>query len=48
MKLIGKALSNIELLFNGKAVLVRIPMSYGEELGIEIGDTSDIISLLCK
>lgn len=44
MKLIGKALSNIELLFNGKAALVIIPMSYGEELGIEIGDTSDIIS----
>nr|WP_286173066.1 bifunctional oligoribonuclease/PAP phosphatase NrnA [Caproiciproducens sp. MSJ-32] len=44
MKLIGKALSNIELLFNGKVALIRIPISYGKELGIEIGDTSDIIS----
>ncbi|ASW42914.1 DHH family phosphoesterase [Clostridium isatidis] len=44
MKLIGKALNNIKLLFNGKVALIKIPISYGKELGIEIGDTSDIIS----
>ena len=27
-----------------KVSLIKIPKSYGEELGIELGDTSDIIS----
>lgn len=44
IKLIGKALSGIELLFDKKVSLIQLPIEYGKELGIEIGDTSDIIS----
>lgn len=44
VKLIGRVLSSIELLFNKKIALIKIPIKYGEELGIEIGDTTDIIS----
>lgn len=44
IRLIGKAINNMELLFDRKISLIKIPKSYGEELGIEIGDTSDIIS----
>ena len=44
IRLIGKSINNMELLFDGKVSLIMIPLSYGEELGIEIGDTSDIIS----
>lgn len=34
----------MELLLDRKVSLIKIPISYGNELGIEIGDTSDIIS----
>lgn len=44
IRLIGKALNDMELLLNGKVALIKVPLSYGEELGIEIGDTSDLIS----
>lgn len=44
IRLIGKAINNMELLFDRKVSLIKIPKSYGDELGIEIGDTSDIIS----
>lgn len=44
IRLIGKSINNMELLFDRKVSLIKIPSSYGEELGIEIGDTSDIIS----
>ncbi|GAA0085380.1 bifunctional oligoribonuclease/PAP phosphatase NrnA [Clostridium sp. CTA-7] len=44
IRLIGKALNNMELLFDRRVALIKIPISYGEELGVEIGDTSDIIS----
>lgn len=44
IRLIGKSINNMELLFDRKVALIKIPKSYGEELGIEIGDTSDIIS----
>lgn len=44
IRLIGKALNSMELLLDRKVSLIKIPISYGDELGIEIGDTSDIIS----
>ena len=44
IRLIGKALNDMELLFDRKVALIKIPMAYGDELGIEIGDTSDIIA----
>lgn len=44
IRLIGKAINNMELLFDRKVSLIKIPKSYAEELGIETGDTSDIIS----
>ena len=44
IRLIGKSINNMELLFDRKVSLSKIPKAYGEELGIEIGDTSDIIS----
>ena len=44
IRLVGKALNNMELLYDKKVSLIKIPMEYGKELGIEIGDTSDIIS----
>ncbi|GAB6170127.1 bifunctional oligoribonuclease/PAP phosphatase NrnA [Clostridium carnis] len=44
VRLMGKALNNMELLLDKKVSLIQIPMAYAEELGIEIQDTSDIIS----
>ena len=44
IRLIGKSINNMELLFDRRVSLIKIPKSYGEELRIEIGDTSDIIS----
>ncbi|WP_066893764.1 DHH family phosphoesterase [Clostridium nigeriense] len=44
IRLIGKSINNMELLLDRKVSLIKIPKSYGEELNIEIGDTSDIIS----
>ncbi|MBQ6820480.1 MAG: bifunctional oligoribonuclease/PAP phosphatase NrnA [Clostridium sp.] len=44
IRLIGKAINNMELFFNRKVALIKIPKAYAEELDIEIGDTSNIIS----
>lgn len=44
IRLIGKSINNMELLFDRKVSLIKIPKSYGDELGVEVGDTSDIIS----
>ncbi|AYE33065.1 DHH family phosphoesterase [Clostridium septicum] len=44
VRLIGKALNNMELLLDKKVALIQIPKSYAEELGVELQDTSDIIS----
>lgn len=44
IRLIGKALDKMELLLDRKVALIQLPMCYAEELGIELGDTSDIIS----
>ena len=45
IKLIGKALSSIELVLDGKVALLEMTNSFGRDIGIdEIGDTSDIIS----
>lgn len=44
IRLIGKSINNMELLLDRKVSFIKIPKSYGEELNIEIGDTSDIIS----
>ena len=44
IKLIGKVLSNMNLLLDKKVSLMELPTEYAKELGIEIGDTSDIIS----
>ena len=46
-RLIGKSINNMELLFDRKVSLIKIPKAYGEELGIEIvGDTKVKISLV--
>lgn len=44
IKVIGKALTNIQLILNGKVALLEIDKSFTEDLGVDIGDTSDIIS----
>lgn len=44
MKLIGKALSDMELLFDEKVALIQITESLVAELGLLNHDTSDIIS----
>lgn len=44
IKVIGKALTNIQLILNGKVALLEIDKSFTEGLGVDIGDTSDIIS----
>ena len=44
IKLIGKALSNMQLILNGKVALLEIDKNFTADLGIDIGDTSDIIS----
>ena len=44
IKLIGKALSNMQLILNGKVALLELDKAFTEDLGIDIGDTSDIIS----
>lgn len=44
IKLIGKALSNMKLILNGKVALLELDKDFTEDLGIDIGDTSDIIS----
>lgn len=44
IKFIGKVLNNVELLFDKKISLIKIPLKFGEELGTDIGDTADIIA----
>ena len=44
IKLIGKALSSMQLILNGKVALLELDKDFTEDLGIDIGDTSDIIS----
>ena len=44
IKLIVKALSNMQLILNGKVALLEIDKNFTADLGIDIGDTSDIIS----
>lgn len=44
MKILGKAITNMKLVLNDKVALIEIPKSFSEEFGVEIGDTSDIIS----
>lgn len=44
LKFIGKILNNVELLFDEKIAILKIPMKYSEELGSDIGDTSEIIA----
>ena len=44
IKLIGKALSNMQLILNGKVALLEIDKNFTADLGFDIGDTSDIIS----
>lgn len=44
IKLIGKALTNMQLILNGKVALLELDKNFTADLGIDIGDTSDIIS----
>ena len=44
IKLIGKALTNMQLILNGKVALLELDKNFTSDLGIDIGDTSDIIS----
>lgn len=44
VRFIGKVISNMKLVLDGKVALIELPNSFGKEFGIEIGDTSDIIS----
>ena len=45
IKIIGKALSDMELLLDGKVALIQMNKDFAEDLGIDdVGDTSDIIS----
>lgn len=44
IKILGKAITNMKLELNGKVAIIEIPKSFGDEFGVEVGDTSDIIS----
>ncbi|MDO5779453.1 MAG: bifunctional oligoribonuclease/PAP phosphatase NrnA [Clostridium sp.] len=44
IKLIGKALSSMQLILNGKVALLEIDKNFTSDLGVDVGDTSDIIS----
>ena len=44
IKLIGKALSSMQVILNGKVALLEIDKNFTSDLGIDVGDTSDIIS----
>ena len=45
IKIIGKALSSMQLILNGKVALLEIDKDFTKDLGVDdIGDTSDIIS----
>ena len=44
IKIIGKALSKMELILGGKVALIELNKTFADEFGGELGDTSDIIS----
>lgn len=44
IKLIGKALSSMQVILNGKVALLEIDKNFTSDLGVDLGDTSDIIS----
>ena len=44
IKLIGKALSSMQVILNGKVALLEIDKNFTSDLGMDVGDTSDIIS----
>lgn len=44
IRLIGKALSSMQLILNGKVALLEIDKNFTADLEIDVGDTSDIIS----
>lgn len=44
IKLIGNIISNMELVLDEKVALIKLHKSIGQDFGVEIGDTSDIIS----
>ena len=44
MRFVGKVLTGMKLVCDGKVALIELPKDAGEEFGIEVGDTSDIIS----
>lgn len=44
IKFVGSVISKMKLVLNDKVALIELPMSLAEEFGMEIGDTSDIIS----
>ncbi|MBS4956894.1 MAG: bifunctional oligoribonuclease/PAP phosphatase NrnA [Clostridium sp.] len=44
IKLIGKALSSMQVILNGKVALLEIDKNFTSDLGVDVGDTSDIIS----
>lgn len=44
IKIIGKALSSMQLILNGKVALLEIDKDFTTDLGVDVGDTSDIIS----
>ena len=44
IKIIGKALSKMELILGGKVALIELNKTFADEFGGEIGHTSDIIS----
>lgn len=44
VRFIGKAINNMKLVLDEKVALIELPISFADEFGIEIGDTSDIIS----
>ena len=44
VRFIGKVISNMKLVLDGKVALIELPNSFADEFSIEIGDTSDIIS----
>lgn len=44
VKVMGRILNDIELLFEDKIALIKIPIKYGDISSNDIGDTSDIIA----
>ena len=44
VRFVGKVLTNMQLVCDDKVALIELPKDAGKEFGIEVGDTSDIIS----